>query len=216
VGGSALHVASGRCLAVLLDEAAHALGTDPRDVTRDGAGFRAGGRHLSFADVARSAGGVWEEAEFWSPTAFPSGSYAAVVEVDVDTGVVVVDRIAAVDDVGVRQVPVLVEGQTLGSSVQGLGQALYEEVVYQEDGQPITSTLLDYLLPTASELPEIRTGSVETPNPDTPTGAKGAGEGGCIGVPPAVLNAVLDALRPLGVDELQMPATPGRVWEALQ
>lgn len=147
---------------------------------------------------------------------FPYGVYAAVVEVDTDTGRVDLLHLAAVDDCGTVLHPQIVEGQLHGSMMQGVAQALYEGVHYDADGQLQTSTLIDYTLPTAMEMPALREGRLTTPAPSNPLGAKGAGESGCIGAPPAIVNAALDALVPLGVTDLQMPLTPEAVWRAIQ
>ncbi|MGH3342771.1 MAG: xanthine dehydrogenase family protein molybdopterin-binding subunit [Carbonactinosporaceae bacterium] len=158
------------------------------------------------------------EEEHYDPGAqtFPYGVHVAVVEVELATGFVRLRKLVAVDDCGVVLHPTIVEGQVHGSLMQGVAQALYEGVVYDEQGQPLTSTLADYHLPSVREAPEIVTGRLITPAPSNPLGVKGAGESGCIGAPPAVVNAVLDALAPYGVDDLQMPLSPWRVWSALQ
>jgi carbon-monoxide dehydrogenase large subunit len=137
----------------------------------------------------------------------------AVVEVDPGLGTVRVLRLVAVDDCGTVVNPLVVRGQTYGSIAQGLGQALYEAAVHDDEGAPLSVSLLDYLLPTVSEMPEVALEETRTSNPHTRLGAKGAGEAGCIGTPPAVVNAVADAL---GVDPsaLEMPLTPQRCWEA--
>ncbi|MEX0705966.1 MAG: molybdopterin cofactor-binding domain-containing protein, partial [Nitriliruptoraceae bacterium] len=146
---------------------------------------------------------------------FPYGTVVAVVEVDEDTGKVSLERIVAVDDCGTVVNPVMVEGQVHGSLAQGIAQALLEEIVYDEHAQLRTASLVDYLVPMAADLPHFETGRIETPAPSNPLGAKGTGESGAIGAPPAVVNAVLDALRPLGVEHLDMPLTPEKVWHAL-
>jgi len=147
---------------------------------------------------------------------FPSGTHAAVVEVDTQTGQVRLRDFVAVDDVGTVVNPVLVDGQIHGGVAQGVGEALYEEVGYDAHGQLVTPSLGEYGLPAAGDLVAVRTDRVETPSPTTPLGAKGAGEAGATGSTPAVLNAVLDALRPMGVTALDVPATPQRVWRALR
>jgi carbon-monoxide dehydrogenase large subunit len=147
------------------------------------------------------------------PQAFPFGAYAAVVEVDPDLGSVEVVRLVAVDDYGVVVNPLLVDGQGYGSVAQGLGQALFEEAVTGPDGVPAARSLLDYLLPTAADLPEPVLLETCTPNPNVPFGSKGAGEAGCIGAPPAVVNAVCDAL---GLRHVDLPLTPEAVWTALR
>jgi carbon-monoxide dehydrogenase large subunit len=112
--------------------------------------------------------------------------------------------------------PLIVEGQVHGSLLQGVAQALWEGVRYDDQGQPLNASLADYGVPTAPDAPSYVTGHMETPAPSNPLGVKGAGESGCIGAPPAVVNAVLDALAPDGVTDLQMPLTPARVWHAIQ
>jgi carbon-monoxide dehydrogenase large subunit len=148
------------------------------------------------------------------PEAFPFGAYAAVVEVDPELGEVTVLRLVAVDDYGVVVNPLIVDGQGRGSTMQGIGQALYEDVRYDPEGHPEARSLLDYLIPTISELPPTRFAETCTPNPNTPLGAKGAGEAGCIGAPPAIVNAVADALGLRDRDALQMPLTPYTCWSA--
>jgi carbon-monoxide dehydrogenase large subunit len=138
------------------------------------------------------------------------------VEVSLETGEVRLDRMVAVDDCGNVLNPMLVEGQLHGSLMQGIGQALYERVQYSEDGQLLTSTLMDYEMPRASDAPPITSDRLVHPAPSNPLGVKGTGEAGCIGAPPAIVNAVLDALAPYGVTNLQMPLTPSTVWTALR
>jgi carbon-monoxide dehydrogenase large subunit len=159
-----------------------------------------------------------EETSFYDPEnfVFPFGAHACVVEVDVETGKVRVDRYLAVDDCGPAINPMLIDGQVHGGVVHAIGQALYEQVVYDSDGQLVTSTFVDYALPTAAELPNIETDRTETPTPVNTLGVKGVGEAGTIAATPAVTAAVLDALRPLGVAWIDMPLTPVRVWQAIQ
>ncbi|MGH2783181.1 MAG: molybdopterin cofactor-binding domain-containing protein, partial [Thermoleophilaceae bacterium] len=125
-------------------------------------------------------------------------------------------RYASVDDCGPAINPMLIEGQIHGGIVHAIGQALYEQVVYDEDGQLVTGTFVDYALPTAAELPGFETDRTETPSPVNSLGVKGVGEAGTIAATPAVTAAVLDALKPLGVTDLEMPLTPMRVWQAIQ
>ena len=159
-----------------------------------------------------------EEIAFYDPENFvwPFGAHAAVVDVDVDTGKVSVVRYVAVDDCGRAINPLLIDGQVHGGVVHGLGQALYEQVVYDENGQLVTGSFVDYALPTAAELPTIETDRQETPSPVNQLGVKGVGEAGTIASSPTVVNAVVDALRPLGVTFINMPLTPMRVWRAIQ
>ncbi len=154
---------------------------------------------------------------FYDPANFtyPFGTYIAVVEVDPETGKTTIKRFVAVDDVGNIVNPMIVEGQIHGGLAQGIGQALLEGAVYDESGQLTTGTFLDYAMPRADDLISFEVDGNVTPCPHNPLGAKGAGEAGCIGSTPAIVNAVVDALRPLGVSDLAMPLTPQKVWAAI-
>ena len=179
------------------------------------------GTELTYAEIAVEAarrGEPLTEDEWFAPGAqtFPYGAHAAVVEVDLETGFVQIREIVAVDDCGNIINPMIVEGQIHGSLMQGVGQALYEGIEYSEDGQLLTSTFMDYQLPRAGDQPRFTTGRVITPAPSNPLGVKGTGEAGCIGAPPAIVNAVLDALAPYGVHHVDMPLKPATVWEAIQ
>jgi aerobic carbon-monoxide dehydrogenase large subunit len=159
------------------------------------------------------------ETAFYDPTnfTFPAGTYICEVEVDPATGTTRIDRFTAVDDFGTIINPLIVEGQVHGGLVQGIGQALLENCVYdKETGQLLTGSMMDYALPRADDVPTFQLGTICTPCTHNPLGTKGCGEAGAIGSPPAVINAILDALAPLGVKDLDMPATPARVWEAIQ
>jgi aerobic carbon-monoxide dehydrogenase large subunit len=140
----------------------------------------------------------------------------AVVEIDMETGWVHSVRHVAVDDCGRILNPLLVAGQQHGGIAQGIGQALFEQAVYDEDGNPLTSTLADYAFPSAVEFPSFEAANTETPTPLNPLGAKGIGESGTIGSTPAVQNAVVDALSHLGIRHLDIPCTPERVWRAIR
>lgn len=155
---------------------------------------------------------------FYDPAnfTFPFGTHICVVEVCADTGKVEINRFVTVDDVGNIMNPMIVDGQIQGGVVQGIGQALLEEVVYDESGQMITGSYMDYAMPRADDVPMIETANTVTPCPHNPLGAKGAGEAGAIGSTPAVVSAVVDALAHLGVTDIQMPLTPQRVWKAMQ
>ena len=150
-----------------------------------------------------------------APSAYPNGCHVAEVEVDPDTGVVELVRYAMVNDFGTIVNPLLVEGQLHGGVVQGLGQAIMEAVVYDESGQPLTGSYMDYQLPRAEDAPMFQFASHPVPATTNPLGAKGCGEAGCAGSLPAIMNAITDALREKGVPPLDMPATPRRVWQAL-
>ena len=159
-----------------------------------------------------------EATSFFEPSGctFPFGTHVAVVEVDPRTGTVRFLRYVAVDDFGNVISPLLVEGQVHGGIAQGIGQALYEEVVYDESGQLLTATLMDYAVPKAGMLPLYELAGTVTPSPLNPLGAKGAGEAGAVGAPPCVVNAVVDALYPFGIRHLDMPLKPEKIWRAIQ
>ncbi len=159
-----------------------------------------------------------EETTFYDPEnfVFPFGAHACIVDVDAETGKVKVVRYVAVDDCGNGINPLLIDGQVHGGIAHAIGQALYERVAYDEDGQLVTGTFVDYALPTAAELPSFELDRTETPSPVNSLGAKGVGEAGTIAASPAVTNAVIDALRPVGVTYINMPLTPMRVWEAIR
>ena len=147
---------------------------------------------------------------------FPFGSYICVVEIDRGTGVVDVKRFVAVDDCGAIINPMIVQGQVHGGLTQGLGPALYEEIPYDEDGNNLAGSFMDYLVPTAVETPAWETAHTITPSPHHPLGAKGVGESATVGAPPAIANAVVDALAHLGVRHVEIPITPDRVWAILK
>ncbi len=147
---------------------------------------------------------------------WPSGAHAAVVEVDTETGDARLVRYVAVDDVGSPVNPMIIDGQVHGGVAQSVGAALYEEGVYDEDGNLLTQNLTTYLVPSAAELPSFELARTETPSPTNPLGVKGVGETGTIAATPAVVSAVVDALSHLGVTDIQMPATPERVWRAIE
>jgi aerobic carbon-monoxide dehydrogenase large subunit len=147
---------------------------------------------------------------------YPFGAYIAVVDVDPGTGKVRVRRFVAVDDCGVRINPMIVEGQVHGGLADGVGMALMQVMAFDEDGNHLGSSFMDYLLPTAVECPSWELGATVTPSPHHPIGAKGVGESATVGSPAAVVNAVIDALRPYGVTHLDMPLTPANVWSAMQ
>jgi aerobic carbon-monoxide dehydrogenase large subunit len=147
---------------------------------------------------------------------FPHGTHLCATEVDTETGRVTIRSYVAVDDVGKVVNPLIVEGQVHGGIVQGIAQALYEEAVYDDDGNLLTTTLADYLVPSAADLPHLTTDRTETPATTNPLGVKGVGEAGTIASTPAVVNAIVDALRPMGINDVVMPCTPERVWRAVQ
>jgi len=215
VGGSSLHHAAHDVLADARSRASAHLEVAEADLRYEDGSFTVVGTDRSVA-LGRLAtqSTLSAQAEFGPPQAFPFGSYIAVVELDRDSGDISLEKLVAVDDCGEVINPKLVEGQVVGSIMQGIGQALYEQVVFDEYGQPLMSSLMDYSLPTVAELPELVLDQTVTPNPNVPLGNKGAGEAGCIGTPPAVVNAIVDALG--GRDEgIDLPVTPEKVWRVL-
>ncbi|HEY5899349.1 MAG TPA: molybdopterin cofactor-binding domain-containing protein, partial [Burkholderiales bacterium] len=152
------------------------------------------------------------------PPAFPNGCHVCELEIDPDTGVVEIDRYVVVDDVGRVINPMICHGQIEGALAQGIGQALMENVAFdQESGQVLSASFMDYAMPRATDVPlHVDMEFIDVPATTNPVGVKGIGEAGCVGAPPAIMNAILDALRPRGVTHLDMPATPRRVWEALR
>ena len=184
---------------------------------------------VSFAEVARAAHGAGQlppdmepgfaETAVYQPTnqTFPNGIHLCEVEIDPETGLVVLERYGAVDDFGVVLNPMIVEGQVHGGVAQGIGQALHEGCVYDADsGQLLTGSLMDYQMPRAGDLPSFAVAFNEVPCRTNPLGIKGCGEAGAIVAPSTVINAVVDALAPLGVTHVEMPATPERVWRAIE
>lgn len=226
----AVQSAAGKLRDRLKEVAAHMLeaSADDIEVTGDGLGVKGSpGTTLPLADVALTSykphklpPGAELGLEFVSyhePTglSFPSGAHGCVVEVDRDTGQVEILRYVAVDDCGVVMNPLLARGQVHGGVVQGIAQALLEEVIFGDDAQPLTSTLVDYCIPSAPDLPDLETCHLEIPTSGNALGAKGLGEAGATAAPQAVVNAVVDAVAHLGIRTLDMPLTPAKVWHAL-
>ena len=232
VGGEAVARASRKVQEKAKRICAALLEAAPEDIELAEGAFRVKGspdKAMSMAEIAGAAHippnelpadiepGL-EESSFYDPEnfVFPFGAHACVVEVDPETGKVEVVRYVAVDDCGPAINPMLIDGQVHGGIVHAIGQALYEQVVYDEEGQLVTGTFVDYALPTAAELPGFETDRTVTPSPVNSLGVKGIGEAGTIAATPAVAAAVLDALEPLGVKDLDMPFTPMRVWQAIE
>jgi carbon-monoxide dehydrogenase large subunit len=231
IGGCALRLAADSIIAKARLLAAHLLKTLPSDLEFIDGRFVAdlGGSSISMMDVAKASyqkGGLPANFEIgleatgsWaaSPPNFPNGCHICELEVDPVTGVVRVDRYSGVDDVGKALNPMICEGQLMGGIAQGIGQALLETIVYDlESGQLLTGSFTDYALPRADDMPTFHLKLAEIPCKTNPLGVKGVGESGVIGAPAAVINALLHALRPLGVVHIDMPATPSRVWSAIQ
>jgi carbon-monoxide dehydrogenase large subunit len=231
VGGESAARAAEKVRAKASEIAAHLLEAAPEDIELKDGKYQVRGspdKAMTLTDIAGAAyipqdlpegmePGLSEQT-FYDPDNFvwPFGAHACVVDVDVDTGKVDIARYVAVDDCGPAINPLLIDGQVHGGIAHALGQALFEQVVYDSDGQLVTGTFVDYALPTAAELPSFETDRTETPSPTNTLGVKGIGEAGTIACTPAVTNAVIDALKPLGVTWIDMPLTPMRVWQAIQ
>jgi carbon-monoxide dehydrogenase large subunit len=231
VGGSAIVKAVDKIIDKGKKIAAHLLEASVGDIEFKDGSYRVVGtdRAKAFGEVAFAAyvphnypletlePGL-EENAFYDPKnfTFPGGTHLVEVEVDPETGVVEVAAVATADDVGVIINPMIVNGQSHGGLAQGIGQALLEETLYDDDGQLVNGSFLGYTMPRAADFPMFKVGNHVTACTHNPIGVKGVGESGAIGVPPAVINAVLDALAPLGVTDISMPATPEKVWRAIQ
>lgn len=221
-GGSAIHVAAQQLVERARELAAQRLEAAPGDIVldRERAVFHVQGtpaRTCTWADVVATNEGVLRVEHDFVPqsSTFPFGTHLAVVDVDTETGQVTLQRFIAVDDCGVVVNPLLVEGQVHGGIASGVAQALYEEIRYDSDGNPLTTTLADYGCISAAELPSFEVIEMATPTPANPLGAKGVGESGTTGATPAVQNAVIDALSHLGVTHIDLPLTAEKVWRAI-
>ena len=219
LGGSAVGGAADVVLEQARDVAARLLEAAAADVevVDDGFGVRGTAARVSWQEVAARSGGLSGTHDFASEEAtFPFGAHVSVVEVDTETGLVTPVRHVAVDDCGRVINPLLVEGQQHGGTLQGISQALWEHMQYDELGTPLTSTFADYAIPTAADAIQLEVSTTETPTPVNPLGAKGIGESATVGSTPAVQNAVVDALSHLGVRHIDLPCTPERVWRAVE
>jgi carbon-monoxide dehydrogenase large subunit len=228
VGGVALYFAADKIIDKARQIAAHLLQVDAAQVEHVRGTFTGPESSLSLKDIAGAAWVAHDLPEGMEPGleamyvydppnfSWPAGAHVAVVEVDTETGAVELKRYVAVDDVGTVVNPKIVDGQIHGGLAQGVAQALYEEAIYDDDGNLLTSNMVTYLVPSAAELPRWELDRTETPSPTNPLGVKGVGETGSIASPAAVMNAVVDALAADGVTEMAMPATPERVWRALE
>jgi carbon-monoxide dehydrogenase large subunit len=229
LGGSAAMTAATKVVEKARRIAAHQLEVTVADIESADGGFAVMGapaRHVTWAEVAqaayRSEGTPGEEPGleanelFDSPEQWPFGTHLAMVRIDRDTGHVHVDQIVAVDDCGNVINPMIVEGQVHGGIAQAVGQAMAERVLYDDQGQLLTGSLGDYAVPRAVDMPPMRLDHTVTPSPLNPLGAKGVGEAGTNGCPPAIANAVMDALSALGIQHLDLPFTSDRVWQAIE
>ena len=231
VGGTAIRHAAEALVEKAKQLAAHLLEADANDIEFEAGTFRVKGtpgatktiQEIAFASFVAhsmpddttpilSADYLMDPQTF----SFPHGTHLCAVEVDTETGMTKIRKYVSVDDVGSVVNPMIVEGQVHGGVAQGIAQALFEEAVYDDDGNLVTGTLVDYLVPAAPDLPSFETDRTETPSTTNPLGVKGVGEAGAIASTPAVVNAVVDALRHLGVDDVRMACTPERVWRAIQ
>ncbi len=230
VGGAAIHMADQKVIEKARKIAAHKLEVGEDDVAFEQGLFSVKGlpaRTVTFQEAALDAYLAWslpkgmepalEGTAFYNPENFtyPFGTHIAMVSVDPETGDIELMRYVAVDDVGIVINPMLVEGQIHGGLVQGIGQALYEGAEYDDQGQLLTGSFLDYAMPKARFFPKFETAHTVTPSPHNPLGVKGVGETGAIASTPAIVNAVMDALAPFGIHDLPMPLTPRKVWQAI-
>jgi carbon-monoxide dehydrogenase large subunit len=230
VGGSAIYSACQKVIAKAAKIAAHQMEAAEDDLEFVAGSFQVKGspaNAMTIQAIAFAAFTAHDLPEGLEPNltaeasydplnfTFPFGAHIAVVDVDTETGDVRLVRYIAVDDCGNQVNPLIVEGQVHGGVVQGAAQALFEEAVYDGAGNLLTASMMDYLVPSAAELPSLELGTTVTPTPVNAMGVKGVGEAGTIGAAPAVMNAIIDALAPLGVTALDMPASPQRVWDAI-
>jgi carbon-monoxide dehydrogenase large subunit len=231
VGGVAIHLACQKVVDKARRVAAHLLEASEDDVEFAAGTFSVKGSPeaaLPIQQVALATFASHNFPEGMEPTlnsdyvldpenfSFPHGTHLCAVEIDTETGFTSIRKYVAVDDVGNVVNPLIVEGQVHGGIAQGVAQALYEEAVYDADGNLTTGSLVDYYVPSAADLPRWTTDRTETPATSNPLGVKGVGEAGTIASTPAVVNAVVDALRPHGINDVRMPCSPERVWRALQ
>jgi len=231
LGGSALRAAADAVIEKGKLMAAHLMEASAKDIEFQEGRFVVAGtdRSIALTEVARAfyrpvgpttrfGAGLDASGSSAAPPTFPNGCHACEIEIDPETGVVEIDRYAVVDDVGRVINPMICHGQIEGALAQGIGQALMENVAFdRQSGQMLSASFTDYAMPRAADLPHhYELDFIDVPAKTNPLGVKGIGEAGCVGAPPAVMNAILDALRPRGVTHLDMPATPRRVWEALQ
>jgi carbon-monoxide dehydrogenase large subunit len=231
LGGSAVKMATDKIIAKGKEIAARILAVEPSDVDFSDGIFSAtrSNRTLTIGEIAKESlnarflpegaePGLIASALYSAKVAnYPNGCHVCELEVDAETGVVSILRYSVVDDVGTVMNPLLLEGQVAGGVVQGLGQALMEDICFDPgSGQNLTGSFMDYAMPRASDVSEIDIGSNPVPTKTNPLGVKGAGEAGSVGALPAVANAVVDALSPLGIRQVAMPATPERLWRAMR
>jgi len=230
IGGSAVHIAADRIVVKAAQIAAHLLKVEAADLNFADGVFSSPktNRTLTIKEVAKEAMeptnlpqgadvGLTATATYFAPVQnFPNGCHICEVEIDEQTGAAEVVRYSVVDDVGTVINPLLLKGQIVGGVAQGVGQILMEDIRFDGDGQILTGSFMDYAMPRATDISAVEVKSNPVPTKTNPLGVKGAGEAGCVGALPAVANALVDALSPLGVRHIEMPATPERLWRAMQ
>lgn len=230
MGGGALAIAADRVIEKARRIAAHLMEAAPDDVVLAEGGFAVAGvpeRRVSWRQIAAAAHARrippgsepgLQETAFFDPRreAWGFGAHIAMVKIDRETGGTIIEKLVLVDDIGVVLNPMIVDAQVHGGVAQGLGEAFREQMIYGDDGQPLTATLMTYAVSRARDMPPLLLGETVTPNPFSPLGVKGVGEAGTNGAPPAVANAVMDALAPLGIDHIDMPYTAPKLWEAIR
>ena len=229
MAGGAMTIAAERVIEKARRIAAHLLEAAPEDIVQADGGFAVAGvpdRKVAWRQVASAAHGKLprgvepglQETAFFDPKreAWGFGAHVAVVRIDRETGKPTIEKLVLVDDCGVIINPMIVEAQVHGGTAQGLGEALREEMIFGDDGQVRTGTLMNYAVMRAADMPTLTLGETVTPNPFSPLGVKGVGEAGTNGAPPAVANAVMDALAPLGIDHIDMPYTAPKLWAAIR
>ncbi|MEO8688870.1 MAG: xanthine dehydrogenase family protein molybdopterin-binding subunit [Solirubrobacteraceae bacterium] len=231
VGGESIARSTAKVAEKAMKIAAHQLEAAPEDMELADGKFSVKGSPDKGMTLAEVAGGAYipenlpegmepglEETTFYDPEnfVFPFGAHACIVDVDAETGKIDISRYVCVDDCGPAINPKLIDGQIHGGVVHGIGQALYERIHYDDEGQLVTGTFVDYALPSAADVPSFETDRTETPSPVNSLGVKGVGEAGTIAATPAIVNAVIDALRPLGVTYIDMPLSPQNVWAKIQ
>jgi carbon-monoxide dehydrogenase large subunit len=230
MGGGALAIAIDRVIEKARRIAAHMMEASVEDIVQSDGGFAVTGvpdKKVSWRQIGAAAYGVnmprgmepgLQETAFFDPKreAWGFGAHVAVVRIDRQTGTPTLEKLVLVDDCGVVINPLILNGQIHGGVAQGLGEALCEQMLFDESGAVLTGSLMNYAVPRAANMPPLTMGETVTPNPFNPLGVKGVGEAGCNGAPPAVANAVMDALSPLGIDHVDMPYTAPKLWAAIR
>jgi carbon-monoxide dehydrogenase large subunit len=229
MGGGALAIAIERIIEKARRIAAHLMEASSEDIVQTDNGFAVTGvpnkkvtwRQIASVAYGRPVSGIepgLQETVFFDPRreAWGFGAHVAVVRIDRTTGTPKLEKLVLVDDCGVIINPMIVEGQVHGGVAQGLGEAFREQMLYGEDAEVLTGSLINYAVPHATDIPPLILGETVTPNPFHPMGVKGVGEAGCNGAPPAIANAVMDALAPLRIDHIDMPYTAPKLWEAIR